>query len=91
MMVKFINTICPPPPHLSLQRRAALSGNSNGKRPVYNRENPKSILYCDVPMPPTPSPLLFFSTFFEKIYGIHTCDNIIINQNLTRTTFLVHK
>jgi hypothetical protein len=34
MVVKFRNTICPPPPQLSLHRRAALSSNSKGKRPV---------------------------------------------------------
>jgi hypothetical protein len=36
----------PPPPQLSLHRRSALSGNSNGTRSVYSRENPKSSLYC---------------------------------------------
>jgi hypothetical protein len=46
MVVKFINTIWPPPPQLSLHRRAALSSNSNGTRSVYSRENPKSSLYC---------------------------------------------
>jgi hypothetical protein len=30
MVVKFRNTICPPPHQLSLHRRAALSSNSNG-------------------------------------------------------------
>jgi hypothetical protein len=32
MVVKFRNTTWPPPPQLSLQRRAALSSNSNGTR-----------------------------------------------------------
>jgi hypothetical protein len=32
MVVKFRNTISPPPPQLSLHRRAALSSNSNGTR-----------------------------------------------------------
>jgi hypothetical protein len=50
MVVKFRNTIWPPPPQLSLHRRAALSSNSNGTRSVYSRENPKSILYCEMSM-----------------------------------------
>jgi hypothetical protein len=41
MVVKFINTICPPPPQLSLHTRAALSSNSNETRSVYNRKDPK--------------------------------------------------
>jgi hypothetical protein len=46
MVVKFRNTICPPPPQLSLHTRAALSSNSNGTRSVYNKKNPKSrVLY----------------------------------------------
>jgi hypothetical protein len=45
MVVKFRNTSWPPPPQLSLHRRAALSSNSNGTRSVYNRENPKSSLH----------------------------------------------
>jgi hypothetical protein len=48
MVVKFRNTIWPPPPQLSLHRRAALSSNSNGTRSVYSRENPKSNLYCEM-------------------------------------------
>jgi hypothetical protein len=48
MVVKFRNTIGPPPPQLSLHRRAALSSNSNGTRSVYSRENPKSSLYCEM-------------------------------------------
>jgi hypothetical protein len=44
MVVKFRSTIWPPPPQLSLHRRAALSSNSNGTRSVYSRENPKSSL-----------------------------------------------
>jgi hypothetical protein len=35
MVVKFRNTICPPPAQLSLHRRAALSSNSNGTRSIY--------------------------------------------------------
>jgi hypothetical protein len=50
MVVKFRNTICPPPPQISLHRRAALSSNSNGTRSVYNRKNPKSSLYCEMSM-----------------------------------------
>jgi hypothetical protein len=50
MVVKFRNAICTPPPQLSLHRRAALSGNSNGTRSVYSRKNPKSSLYCEMPM-----------------------------------------
>jgi hypothetical protein len=44
MVVKFENTICPPPPQLSLHRRAALSSNSNRTRSVYDRQNPKTSL-----------------------------------------------
>jgi hypothetical protein len=43
MVVKFRNTICPPPPQLSLHRRAALSSNSNGTQYVYSRKNPKAV------------------------------------------------
>jgi hypothetical protein len=43
MVVKFRNTICPPPPQHSLHRRAALSSNSNGTRSVYKRKNPKAV------------------------------------------------
>jgi hypothetical protein len=51
MVVKFRNTIWPPPPQLSLHRRAALTSNSNGTWSVYNRENPpKSSLYCEMSM-----------------------------------------
>jgi hypothetical protein len=50
IVVKFRNTIWPPPPQLSLHRRAALSSNSNGKGAVYSRENPKSSLYCEMSM-----------------------------------------
>jgi hypothetical protein len=50
MVVKFRNTSWPPPPQLSLHRRAALLSYSNGTRSVYNRENPKSSLYCDMSM-----------------------------------------
>jgi hypothetical protein len=50
MVVKFRNTGWPPPPQLSLYRRTALSSNSNGTRSVYNRENPKSSLYCEISM-----------------------------------------
>jgi hypothetical protein len=52
MVVKFRNTILPPPPQLSLHRRAALSSNSNGTRSVYSRDNPKSSLpvYCEMSM-----------------------------------------
>jgi hypothetical protein len=45
MVVKFRNTICPPPPQLSLQEGCALSSNSNGTRSVYSRKNPKRSLY----------------------------------------------
>jgi hypothetical protein len=48
LVVKFRNTICPPPPQLSLHTRAALSSNSNGKWSVYNRKNSKSSLYCEM-------------------------------------------
>jgi hypothetical protein len=48
MVAKFRNTICPPPPQLSLHRRAALSSNSNGTRSVNSRENPKRSLYCEM-------------------------------------------
>jgi hypothetical protein len=49
MVVKFRNTIWPPPPQLSLHRKAALSNNSNGTRSyMYSRENPKRSLYCEM-------------------------------------------
>jgi hypothetical protein len=48
MVVKFRNTIWPPPPQLSFHRRAALSSNSNGTWSVYSRENPKRSLYCEM-------------------------------------------
>jgi hypothetical protein len=54
MVVKFGHTIFPPPPQLSLHTRAALTSNSNGTRSVYNRNNPKSSLYCEVSMGKTP-------------------------------------
>jgi hypothetical protein len=50
MVVKFVITICPPLPQLSLHRRAALSSNSNGTRSVSSRKNPKSSLYCEMSM-----------------------------------------
>jgi hypothetical protein len=50
MVDKLRNTICPPPPQISLHTRAALSSNSNGTRSVYNRKNPKSSLYCEMSM-----------------------------------------
>jgi hypothetical protein len=53
IVVKFRNTICPPPPQLSLHRRAALSSNSNGARSVYSRKNPKGSLCCELSMAPT--------------------------------------
>jgi hypothetical protein len=45
----------PPPPQLSLHRRAALLSNSNGTRSGYSRENPKSSLYCDIPVSMVPT------------------------------------
>jgi hypothetical protein len=48
MVAKFRNTICPPPPQLSLHRRAALPSNSNGTRSVYSRKN--QFIYCDLSM-----------------------------------------
>jgi hypothetical protein len=50
IVAKFWNTNCPPPPQLSLHRRAALSTNSNGTRSVYSRKNPKRSLYCEMTM-----------------------------------------
>jgi hypothetical protein len=47
MVVKFRKTIWPPPPQLSLHRRAAVSSNSDGTRSVWRLENPKSSLYCE--------------------------------------------
>jgi hypothetical protein len=45
---QFWNTICSPPPQLSLHTRAALSSNSNGTRSVYNRKNKKQSILWDV-------------------------------------------
>jgi hypothetical protein len=50
MVVKFINTTCPPQPQLSLHRRAALSSYSNWTR----REDPKRSLYCEMSVDQTP-------------------------------------
>jgi hypothetical protein len=61
MVVKFRNTIWPPPPQLSLHRRAVLSSNSNGTRSVYSRENPKRSLYCDM-------------SVIQPWCRIHSCD-----------------
>jgi hypothetical protein len=44
MVVKFINTIWPPPPQLSLHRRAALLSNSNGTR-SYIAERTQNAVY----------------------------------------------
>jgi hypothetical protein len=49
-VVKFRNTIFPPPLQLSLHTRAALSSNSNGTRSVYNIKTQKSSLYCEMSM-----------------------------------------
>jgi hypothetical protein len=48
MVVKFRNTIWPPPPQLSLHRRAALSSNSNGTRSFIaeRTQNPVYIVRC---------------------------------------------
>jgi hypothetical protein len=43
MVVKFRNTICPPPPQLSLHRRAALSSNSNGTRSYISERTQNSV------------------------------------------------
>jgi hypothetical protein len=59
----FRNTICPPPPQLSLHRRAALSSNSNGTRTVYSRKNPKSSLYCEMSMIRIRLETAFFARF----------------------------
>jgi hypothetical protein len=48
MVVKFKNTIWPPPPQLSLHRRAALSSISNVTGSLESRENPKRSLYCEM-------------------------------------------
>jgi hypothetical protein len=63
-VVKFRNTICPPPLQLSLHRRAALSRNSNGTRYVYSRKNTKSSLYCEVSM------VLGHSLYYSTSAGI---------------------
>jgi hypothetical protein len=49
MAVKFRNTICPPPPQLSLHRRATLSSNSKGTpQSLYSRNNLKGREMWDV-------------------------------------------
>jgi hypothetical protein len=46
MVVKFRNTIWPPPPQLFLHRRAALSSNSNGTGPfLYIAERTPKAVY----------------------------------------------
>jgi hypothetical protein len=44
IVVKFKNTICPPPPQLALHRRAALSSNSNGTHSPYIAERTQTAL-----------------------------------------------
>jgi hypothetical protein len=44
-VVKFRNSICPPPPQLSLHTRAALSSNSNGTRNTYITERTQKAVY----------------------------------------------
>jgi hypothetical protein len=55
----------PPPPLLSLHRRAALSSNSNGTRSVY-RENPKRSLLCDMSVGKTGFKNTYPSKFVRK-------------------------
>jgi hypothetical protein len=69
-VVKFRNTIWPPPPQLSLHRRAALSSNLNGKRSVYSRENPKRSLYCEM-------------SVSERVITYITCFFILILRYIT--------
>jgi hypothetical protein len=45
MVDKFRNTICPPPPQLSLHRRAALSRNSNGNGPYIAECTKKQFIF----------------------------------------------
>jgi hypothetical protein len=55
MVVKFRNTICPLPPHLSLHRRAALSSNSNEHGPYIAERTQKAVYIVRCPCP---SPIL---------------------------------
>jgi hypothetical protein len=48
MVVKFINTIWPPPPQLFLHRRAALSSNSNGTRSYVAERTQNGSLYYEM-------------------------------------------
>jgi hypothetical protein len=95
MVVKFRNTICPPPPQLSLHRRAALSSNSNGTRSVYSRENPKCSLYCEMSvMPPhfppkkralaIPLLVLWSPTSRKMLYGYTTVPSSHCVENCGR-------
>jgi hypothetical protein len=70
MVVKFRNNIWPPPPQLSLHRRAALSSKSNGTRSVYNRENPKISLYCEMSMDKAHEISLYYPFTMNREYGI---------------------
>jgi hypothetical protein len=77
MVVKFRKTIWPPPPQLSLHRKDALSSNSNGTRSVYNRENPKSSLYCQMSMV-GPWKLLVPGFAIEGVFGASQRDQCAV-------------
>jgi hypothetical protein len=49
MVVKFRNTFCPPPPQLSLHRRAALSIQTEHGLYIAERTQ-KNSLYCEISM-----------------------------------------
>jgi hypothetical protein len=66
MVVKFRNTIWPPPPQLSLHRRAALSSNSNGTRSVYSRKNPKNSLYCEMSVVAAVLPYMYIQSMGHR-------------------------
>jgi hypothetical protein len=72
MVVKFRNTIWPPPPQLSLHRTAVLSSNSKGTRSVYCRKNPKNSLYCEMSMY-----YRLLSTVYSSCIGYHNQDILI--------------
>jgi hypothetical protein len=84
MVVKFINTIFPPPPQLSLQRRAALSSNSNGTWSVYTvaeRTQTAVYVYCELSIVPVQTETV------PVIYSVSIIGKKIYVCNCSRTYF----
>jgi hypothetical protein len=81
MVVKFRNTTCPPQPHLSLLRRAALSSYSNGTR-SYIGERTQSAVYivrC----------LWWASECFSKVLAVLCFANCQLRKHVIQLYLLV--